>query len=90
MDLTNLLSAIKCHRRLQIKNAKDGDVMSGGSSIPKFYESPLTEEKAGKIVKYLKAGWKLSIAMSQCNIDANYKHELLKRLEDLGVTDYRV
>lgn len=64
--------------------------MSGGSSIPKFYESPLTDEKANKIVKYLKAGWRLPIAMSQCAIDACYKNELVKKLDDMGIKDYRL
>lgn len=64
--------------------------MSGGSSIPKFYENPLTEEKAVKIVKYLKAGWRLPTAMSQCNIDASSKNELIKMLDEMGVTEYRL
>lgn len=63
--------------------------MSGGSSIPKFYESPLTDEKARKIVKYLQAGWRLPTAMSQCSIDASYKNELIKKLDEMGVKDYR-
>ena len=62
--------------------------VSESSGATRYFEYSFTDESVKKLIKYLKGGWHLKMAMSQCNISFNNKSIVIKKLNELGIKDY--
>ena len=52
-----------------------------------YSEEEVTDEILQKVARYLKAGWRLSTAMNQCNVASSKRNLLLKKLQAIGVKE---
>jgi len=72
------------------KDKRTGPITKSENSGPsRYYEHPLTDEKIKKLIPFLRSGWKLPTAMSQCSISLSNRNAVIKKLDELGIKDYK-